>query len=91
MSLDYNLANCQYKTNGELMDAISLKLGVSEDRAGELIYNICMAIAISEWKLDDESDIEVIMRRLEEKESSRIANRSLLQLAIGIQTNVISK
>lgn len=91
MSLDYNLRNCNYKTNGELIDAISDEIGVDEDRAGELIFNICMAIAVSEWKLETESDIEIIMDRLKEKGSATIVSKNLLRLAIGIQTNVIPK
>lgn len=89
MSLDYWLDNCEYKTNGDLMDAISAKLDISEKRAGELIFNICVAIAIAKWKLDDEKDVEIIMERLAETESANIVNRSLLRLAIGIKVNVI--
>lgn len=91
MSLDYDLTNCKHKTNGDLMDAIQEALTVSETRAGELVFNICASIMLADWKLESEEDIPIILHRIELKGQPNIVNETLLNLAIGIQTNVEPK
>jgi hypothetical protein len=90
MSLDYNLHECLGgKTNGELIDTISERLEVSEDRAAELTYNVCVALMVSASKLETAEDIGEVMARLTVLDNAGIVSPKLLDIHRGITTNVI--
>lgn len=91
MSLDYNLHDCVGgKTNGELIDTIAARMEVTEDRAAELTYNVCVALMVSASKLETAEDVGEVMARLTVLDQDGIVSPKLLDIHRGITTNVIA-